>query len=572
MAYNEITPKAIILGIIFGCFMVACFTYAGMVLGFTIGGSVVAAIVGWGILRGILKKCTIVENNINQTVASAINIATAGMIFTIPALYLMGISFSFWLVAIVCALGAVLGAIFIIPLRRQMIECERLRFPTGTAVATVLKTPGAGVKKARLLLYGSILSAGAYLLTQLYLFGLPSIPELVNISAILNLPPWFCFAIAISLMCFGMGYITGKYGLVVLAGGLLAYWIITPLVVSMGWLPSGIETQAIAGYVHDEMTRPLGIGMLIGGAIAGIAWAFPAIKAGFKGIKAIKLEGAKGIGATKKEEMPNKILYVGMVLAFIILLIVSSFFVGIGTGLAVAALGTIFMWLAGVIIGECTGMTDWSPISGLALVAIMVILFLTSYNVMVAVLIGAMICVAIGLCADMMQDLKTGHLCGAKPIKQQIVEIATCWIGPIVCLLVIGLLWQAYGFGGFGPGGIGTSEKIPAPQAVAAKATIEAIIGGEAPIDKYILGGVLGAALSSSGIPGLGVLVGISMYLPLYYILMYGVGCIGCILVEKRKGKKWSEENGVPFAAGLIAGECFVVLILAILTVAGVIG
>jgi putative OPT family oligopeptide transporter len=559
MTYNEITPKAIILGIIFGCFMVACFTYAGMVLGFSTGGSVVAAVVGWGILRGILKKCTIVENNINQTIASAINIATAGIIFTIPALYLMGIEFSFTLAVVACALGAVLGVIFIIPLRRQMIECERLRFPTGVACATVLKTPGVGVRKAKLLLYGSIFGAGVYLLTQIHLLGLPKIlPEMLNLSALLSLPPWFTCTIAISLMCFGMGYITGKNGLVVLAGGILAYWIITPLVVSMGWVPLGLQTPQMASWVHDEMTQPLGIGMLIGGAIAGIGWSFPAIKAAFRGVKGVR--GGKKI---KREELPTKALYGAIALAFIIFLMISSLFVGIGKGALVALVATLFIWLAGIIVAECTGMTNWSPISGLALVGIMIVLLLTNYNVLIAVLIGAAVCVAIGECADMMQDLKTGHLCGAKPIKQQIAELATCWIGPVVALLVVSLLWQAYGFG---PG-----TKIPAPQATAVRATIVALRGGEAPIGKYILGGVLGAFLSSSGIPGLGVLVGISMYLPLYYILMYGIGCISVVAVERGKGKEWSEENGVPFASGLIVGECFVVLVMAILTVGGVI-
>ena len=157
--YREVTLPAILLGVFFGVMLVACFTYAGLLIGFTIGGSAVAAILGFGVLRGVMRTGSIVENNINQTIASGINITTAGIIFTVPAFYLMDVEFNPVLVGVAAVAGALLGIFFIIPIRKQMIDLDRLRFPTGTAVAAILKSPGAGVEKSRLLVIGMAISA-----------------------------------------------------------------------------------------------------------------------------------------------------------------------------------------------------------------------------------------------------------------------------------------------------------------------------------------------------------------------------------------------------------------------------
>lgn len=211
--YREITLPAILLGIISGILLAACFTYAGLLIGFTIGGSAVAAIIGFGVLRGLFKSGTIVENNINQTIASGINIPTAGLIFTVPAFYLMGVDFNLLLVGLGAIAGAFLGVFFIIPIRKQMIDLDRLRFPTGTAVATVLRSPGAGVAKSRILLVGALvgalISAIIYTLSQFpiqlwndsYLFGIEVglIPSEVNMGKWLNLPSYIENVWAISL-------------------------------------------------------------------------------------------------------------------------------------------------------------------------------------------------------------------------------------------------------------------------------------------------------------------------------------------------------------------------------------
>ena len=161
-----------------------------------------------------------------------------------------------------------------------------------------------------------------------------------------------------------------------------------------------------------------------------------------------------------------------------------------------------------------------------------------------------------------MQDLKTGHLVGGIPARQQRVELAVVWIGPLVCLGVVALLASAnieaegVAFGG---------ERSPAPQAVALKSAIDGIRGGDVPLHLYGMGGVLGMLLSLSGIAGLGVLVGLSMYLPLAYLLPYGLGCLLQVICSKVKGARWTESWGVPFAAGMLVGEGLLGIVFAIL-------
>jgi uncharacterized oligopeptide transporter (OPT) family protein len=163
----------------------------------------------------------------------------------------------------------------------------------------------------------------------------------------------------------------------------------------------------------------------------------------------------------------------------------------------------------------------------------------------------------------MMQDLKTGHLVGARPIRQQKVQLAFIAIGPIVSLSVVALLWKTMGFG---PG-----HDLAAPQAQALQAAVEGVLGGDVPWAKYLGGAVIGGTLSLTGVGGLGVLVGLSMYLPLRYILPYGLGCVIHMLFVKTRGSRWVENKGVPFAAGLIVGEPLIVLLQSILIISGII-
>jgi putative OPT family oligopeptide transporter len=575
----EITLPAIIVGIVVGILFAACFTYTGMLMGFTISASAIAAIVGFGVLRGLLRGGTILENNINQTIASTINIATPGLIFTVPAFYLMGLheseSFNPVLIGLAATAGALLGILFIIPLRKQMIELDRLRFPSATAVATVLKSPGAGVVKAQLLLVGVVFGAAVTALQQFperfeYWIRF-SLPEEVNLGQVLRMPPYVENVWALSVFSLAAGFISGRPGLVVLAGGVLSYWLVTPVAVNNGWIDATLMEQltgpaenletvgaAVSRWVHANISRPIGIGMLVGGALTGILVAFPSILAALGSLRRVRLRGG---GA---EELPIKYLYVGVGLAFLLLFFATYSSLtptNLPRSLFVAAIGTLWLALAGVIVAQATGMTDWSPISGLALIAIVVSLVLTDHSIAAAILIGATVCVAIGEAADMMQDLKTGHLVGSKPIRQQAMELAFVMIGPAVCLATIAMLWISPGFG--------PDHQLSAPQAQAVQATVQAVAEGTVPWPKYIGGATIGGLLGLSGISGVGVLVGLSMYLPLSNILPYGLGCVIQMVSARIKGERWVEDYGVPLAAGFVVGEPLVVLVKSLYVCSG---
>ena len=274
--YPELTLPAILVGYGLGILIALSIGYAALILGFSIEGSELAAILGFGILRGLMGRTSIVENNINQTIASAVNGASAGMMFTVPALFILGeTDFNVVLMVFACIAGGVLGIGFIIPLRKQMIDFERLTYPGGVAVATILKSPGAGVHKAVLLLSGAFVSALIHFVSQSTGF------ENWNLGGALGMPDYMNGIWYVSLLTIGVGFIAGRGGFFFIVGGYVCYWILAPLLAGMDLLPTAAALaeadMGMAGYLRVALFRPVGIGMLIGGALMGIVLALPLI-------------------------------------------------------------------------------------------------------------------------------------------------------------------------------------------------------------------------------------------------------------------------------------------------------
>ncbi|NIP97173.1 MAG: hypothetical protein GWO24_28565, partial [Akkermansiaceae bacterium] len=338
--YREVTRSALLLAVVLGVVMNAAITYAGLKIGFTIGGSAIAAVLGFGILRGVLRKGSILETNIVQTAASAVNTPNSGVIFTVPVLLLIGYQLTlntadFWLITLACVAGALMGTAFIIPLRKQMIDIERLRFPSPTAVASILKSPGAGPAKARILGAGVLVGALIFLPTQLETlmgpgWSLANLPwlganhggvvdgETVNIGNLLHLPGQFELIFAIAPFALGAGFLTGRPGLFVLAGGILAYFILTPSIYQLGWMPDHLAPEDAPGYGFGTVNRPLGIGLLLGGALMGVLASLPAIKEAVKSIAgARKLHG----GA---DELSLRPLAVAVIAGFVFLYLAAN--------------------------------------------------------------------------------------------------------------------------------------------------------------------------------------------------------------------------------------------------------
>jgi len=577
--YPELSVPAVVFGTLQGVVMTASFVYIALKLGFGLAGSTVAAIMGFVVLRGILRRRSIVENNVNQTVASGINTASSGVVFTLPALMLLSVGdptladIPVWPLIVAAVAGSLMGVVLIIPLRKQMVEFDRLRFPSGTAVATLLKSPGEGLAQGKLLVAGGVLAAVLTLLVNAGLVG-----EEVDLGHLVGLPAWAPFALYVSAANLGAGLLSGRGGLPFLAGGILAYSIIAPTAVLMGWVPSppGLSGAELEGFyaaeTYGSMLRPLGIGLLIGGALAGVVSAAPAVVGAMKSLRAAAaLAAEQGASA---EEVDPKWVGVGGLIAFVLLFVAAWLAtpeLGLATALLVAVVGSAWLALAGIIVAQATGQTDISPLSGLALIAVTLMYFLTGGNVTASILIGVAVCIATSQCADMMQDLKTGHLVGSVPKEQQIAQLLVTWVGPFIAIGVLMLLWssgpldaQGQPTPGFGPDSVacieGTAQCLAAPQADVLRGIIEALRDSDAAVDKYLAGATIGGALSIFPIGGVSVLVGLAMYLPFSITLAYGIGCLVSMGLERSFGASFIGRKLVPFAAGLIVGEALTAL------------
>jgi len=633
--YRELTPAGVLGGVLVGLMLNMGICYAGLQIGFTIVGSTVAAVLGFGILRGVLRVGSILEVNVFQTVASAVNTVNAGIIFTVPVLFLLGLEERIHYPALILAAvaGSILGLAMIIPLRKQIVEFERLRFPEGTAVATILRSPGAGVEKARLLVAGMVFAALVSAATKAWSRNDADtlIPQAFDLAPLLGLPAGCSALFAVSLLSLGAGYLAGRPGLVVLYGTLLNYWVVVPAAIGLGWVPAEYSdfalgscdyargTAFLADFAHFT-SRHVGIGMILGGAVAGILMALPALKAALASLRA-------GGGGGRREEVAFPVLVAALILGLALVFLAAKLSGGERVGWTAAALMTAaaggWMWLAGLVVAQTTGRTNWSPLSGLALIAIAIMLAIlgTSEGAVVpAVTIGAAVCVATSMCADMMSDLKTGYLVGSLPVRQQVAQMMVCWVGPSVSVIAVIVLWEAYAFGPdqseilyrrrLVEAGIeeeylaartadaehaaaaeagtpltdafvaehepelghpdrrpeGTPE-LGAPQAGALQGAIRIVQGGDVPLGKYATGAALGVLASLLVSPGMGVMVGLSMYLPFKFMIVFGIGGILNILVKRFRGDRFAEDKGVPLAAGLIVGDALVGVVHALVKV-----
>ncbi len=550
--YPELSVHAVLVGYFLGAIIALSIGYASLTLGFSIEGSELAAILGFGILRGILRRRSIIENNVTQTVASAVNGASSGMMFSVPAIFILGYGTQFDPVTLTfgAIAGAFLGIAFIIPLRKQMIDYERLTFPGGVAVASILKSPGAGIEKAKLLLGAMLISGGLHVISSYTGVSNYDLGALIGMPGYMN-GVWF-----LSLMTVGVGFIAGRGGLAFIIGGYVCYWFLAPMLDITGLFPvvdgATVDTP---NQLRLMLYRPVGIGMLIGGAVIGVLFAFPMIASAVKSMQSASSSGVLGA----KDEMPIKLLYFGIAGATVLLIIMavtSSSEVGLVRGLMMGVLGTLWIWMAGVILSEAIGRTNWSPLSGMTLIAVTLLIIITQsfggmsdgQAIVAAITVGAATCVAMSQVTDLMLDMKTGYLVGATPRMQQMGQFFGAWLGPILIIGLIFLLHNVYGLG---------SDKLPAPQGQALASMVSGILGGDVPIEKYIAGAALGALLSAVQ-GGLGITVGLGFYLPFNIVLTYSLGTLIREITDRKLGQSWSDNKGIPIAAGLIVGEALV--------------
>ncbi|MBC8591050.1 OPT family oligopeptide transporter [Wansuia hejianensis] len=571
----EFTPTAIIIGILMSIIFGAANAYIGLRVGMTISASIPAAVISMGIIRGIMKRESILENNMVQTIGSAGESLAAGAIFTLPALFIwsreLGMAQPSLIRIIMISLsGGVLGALLMLPLRKALIVNEHgvLPYPEGTACAEVLIAGETGGAKAATVFKGLGIGSAFKFITD----GIKLFPSEIEWA----IPGYKGAAIGMDTLpaLLGVGFIVGpSISAVMLSGAILGWLVIIPLITHLGqFIPDIIYPASKPlmelGYwdIWDNYIRYIGAGAVAFGGILSLIKSLPLIIKTFK-------EAMGGLKATSKnvstlrteEDMSIKVAIIG-VLAIIVFIGITDFIpVGIMGALIIAIFGFFFATVSARLVGLIGSSNN--PVSGMTIATLLItsiifkaIGFTGEEGMIGALAVGSVICIIAAMAGDMSQDLKTGFLVGATPRKQQYGEL----IGAIAAALVIGgvliLLNKAWEFG---------SKELPAPQATLMKLVIEGVMNGNLPWALIFTGIGIGVVVELLGVQILPFAVG--LYLPIHLSTPIMVGGILRGILNKKKEKKEilnrKVEGGVLFASGLIAGEGLVGILLAILAV-----
>ncbi|HED06798.1 MAG TPA: oligopeptide transporter, OPT family [Ignavibacteria bacterium] len=588
----EITIKAVILGVILAVILAGANAYLGLFAGMTVSASIPAAVISMGLLK-MFKNSNILENNIVQTCASAGESLAAGVIFTLPAMIMLGAwsEFNFLDTALIAGFGGILGVLFTVPLRRALIVEKPLQFPEGIACAEVLKTGEHGGKGVKFVVWAAAFSA----LFKFSQTGLRLIAETVEGAKYLfgkNVIAYFGTNLSPALI--GVGYIVGlNIAILVFLGGIINWLVAIPiLLLVQGGAPAGVTATVYANQLWSEQTRYLGVGaMVIGGLWALIKMrgsVFSGITSGLAAYKDIK---NNGLHDRLDHDMSMKWVLIIILFSIIPLYFLYHFLVGsFGMSLTMALIMVVAGFLFSAVSGYMTGLVGSSnnPISGVTIATILfaslLILFLFgnthSASAAAAIMIGAVVACATAIAGDNLHDLKTGYLVGATPWKQQVMLIVGTVVSAIVIAPVLNLLLKAYGIG---PVSAAHPQSLTAPQATLMAAVAKGVFEGGLPWLMVGIGMVLSVFIiiydqwlekrgSDFRAPILAVAVGIYLPLELSVPIFLG-GIISALIKRKVKSKKLDpelnetkelEQRGMLISSGLITGEALVGIFMAI--------
>ena len=570
---NEITVKAIFLSIGLSIVLSAAMAYLGLYAGMTISASIPAAIMSMGILR-LFKNSNILENNIVQTAASAGESLAAGVIFTIPALLLIGYweSVDYWEVTKIAMVGGVLGALFTVPLRRALILKAKLRFPEGVATAKVLETgheSNPEKSKDSLKMIGlSALVGGIVKLGDLA-FGIWS--SAIGGAKVIG-GAIFGMGSSLSPSLISVGYIVGRnIGILAFSGGLISWAVAIPIYSYM----NGYEGSAwdAAGTIWNTKIRYLGVGaMVVGGIWSIMQLAKPLIESISLSLKTLQ-EDSDNI-ALEERDLPINYVFIG-VLALLVPMCLTYFSIipSWGSAIILSLIMCVFGFLFSAVAAYMAGVVGSSnnPISGVTIATILfsslliVTFFSTgsSEGAAAAILIGSVVCCAAAIGGDNLQDLKTGNIVGATPWKQQLMQLVGVVSAAMSLGIVLILLHEAYGIGG---------PDLPAPQAVLMTNVAKGVFAGDLEWAMIYAGAVIGVLIilldqyqlkrgSDFRVPILAVAIGI--YLPIELTFPIFVGGMLNHYANKISSQK-GKDNGLLIASGLITGEALMAIFIAI--------
>ena len=571
---NEITLKAFFLSIFLSIILSSAMVYLGLYAGMTISASIPAAIMSMGILR-LFKNSNILENNIVQTAASAGESLAAGVIFTLPALLLIGYwdTISYWEVTKIAMVGGILGALFTVPLRRALILKARLRFPEGVATAAVLKTgheTDAKKSQQSLKIIGISALVGGFVKLGELAF---SVWSSALGGAVALKGAIFGMGASLSPSLFSVGYIVGRnIGILAFTGGLISWAVAIPIY-SYLYGFEGDNYFESANIIWNAKIRYLGVGaMVVGGIWSVIQLAKPLIESIQLSLKTLQ-ENSDNISL---EERDLPINYVFIAILAMLVPISLTYFGIIGSWSSAVILSfvmLIFGFLFSAVAAYMAGVVGSSnnPISGVTIATILfssllIISFFdidSSKGAAAAILIGAVVCCAAAIGGDNLQDLKTGNIVGATPWKQQLMQLVGVVSAALTLGIVLTLLHEAYGIG---------SSDLPAPQAVLMTNVANGVFQGNLEWGMIYAGAILGIVIimidqyqafrkADFRVPILAVAIGI--YLPIELTLPIFIGGMLNHFASKTASEE-GKNNGLLIASGLITGEALMAIFIAV--------
>lgn len=572
----ELTVTSIIMGVLLAVVFGAANAYLGLRVGMTVSASIPAAVIAMGVIRILLRRNSILESNMVQTIGSAGESLAAGAIFTLPALFLWAAEGkmenpSLLEITLIALIGGLLGVFFMIPLRNALIVKEHgtLPYPEGTACAEVMLAGEKGGANASTVFAG----LGFAALFKFIIDGLKVVSGEISVRV-----KGFAGEIGTQIYpaVMSVGYICGaRISSYMFAGGVLSWLVLIPLIVLFGaditlypgTAPiSEIYASGGASAIWSTYIRYIGAGALAAGGIISLIKSLPLIVKTFGGA----MKNMKGAGSTSGERTARDINLKIVIVAVSVLTVLIWLIPAIPVSLLGAFIIVVFGFFFATVSSRMVGLVGSSnnPVSGMAIATLLiatVILKVTGMSGVAgmssAIAIGSIICIVSAIAGDTSQDLKTGYILGATPRKQQIGE----FIGVVAAALAIGgtlyLLNRAWRFG---------SNELGAPQATLMKLIVEGVMGGDLPWTLVFIGAFIAVVVEIIGIPVLPFAIGIYLPVQLNACIMVG-GLVRLALDKlKRDDKETVVNNGILFCSGMIAGEGLVGILLALLAVFGV--
>ena len=571
----EFTVTSIITGILLAVIFGAANAYLGLRVGMTVSASIPAAVISMGVIRVVLKKDSILESNMVQTIGSAGESLAAGAIFTLPALFLWANEGKaeapdIITISLIALVGGVLGVLFMIPLRNALIVKEHgvLPYPEGTACAEVLLAGEEGGSSAKTVFAGMGLAAVFKFITD----GLKVIPGVITVP-VKALRTAFSAEVYPALL--GVGYICGiRIASYMFAGAVLGWFVLIPIIAIFGGptilypgdVPIGqMYAEGGADALWGSYIRYIGAGAVAAGGIISLIKSLPLIVTTFRdSLKGLK-NGTKAGNLRTDQDLDMRFVLFGSLALILIIWLLPAIPVSLTGALLVVVFGFFFATVSSRMVG-LVGSSN-NPVSGMAIATLLfstLVLKMTGNTgvsgMIGAIAIGSVICIVAAMAGDTSQDLKTGYILGATPKRQQIGEL----LGAVVAAFTIGgvllLLNSAWGFG---------TTELAAPQATLMKMITEGVMNGNLPWALVFIGVFAAVVVEILGIPVLPVAIG--LYLPLELSATIMIGGVIRWIVDKKSADSDNEAGGgILFCSGLIAGEGLVGILLAILAVVGV--